>query len=661
MRAKSSAVLLHLAEHPDRLVTHDELLRAAWPGTSVSQTVLRVCIREIRAALGEDADRFLTTVPRRGYRFAVEPAERGANAPVFVGRDVERAALHAALAETQGGQRRVVLVSSPAGGGKTALLDHFLDEVRADGGARCARGQAFELQGRVEGCTAVLDLLSRLCDEAGGDEVVEALARRAPGWLLQLPGRVDDGTADTLRARLANASWEGRLLELSEAVESLAAEKPLVLVLEDLHWSDASTIDALAYLTRRTVAARLLVVGTYRASALADGSPFLSTLQRLRADGLCAETALAPLSLGEVEAFLARRLAPPLLGDGVARALHDATGGHALRLVATVDQLLAQRTLEVRDGAWRLAGAIPESSLDAVGRRVRPPSPADAADDVADVAMAAERRQLTVLSCDLVGATDLAQRLDPEDLRSVVRAFQEAASEVIRRYEGHVAQYLIDGLLAYFCYPQAHEDDAERAVRAGLEILSALATLNDTLEREYRVRLATRIGIHTGPVVIGEMGGGARSGMIALGDVPHMAARVQAAAEPDSVCITPATQRLVAGRFLVEDRGPQPLEDLREPLPLHRVVQASGVRGRLAAATGRLTPFVGRDRELATLLESWARARKGKGEVVVVRGEAGVGKSRLAPLPLKLGGSLRPPPPSTRGACLPVARSRYVW
>lgn len=630
LRAKSSAVLLHLAEHPDRLVTHDELLRAVWPDTVVSQTVLRVCVREIRTALGQDAERFLTTVPRRGYRFSLDGGDGSGSAAVFVGRDAERAALHEALARTQRGDRQVVLVSGAAGAGKTALLDHFLDEIRADGGVRCARGQALELQGPVEGCTAVLDLLSRLCDEAGGDDVVQALARRAPGWLLQLPGRIDDRTADALRARVSNSSWEGRLLELGEAVESVASRSPLVLVLEDLHWSDASTSDALAYLTRRTVAARLLVIGTYRADALADGRPFLATVQRLRAGGPSTAIELGPLSPGEVESYLVQRLAPHPLADGVAMALHDASEGHAASLVEMVDFAVEQRRLQLRDGAWRLDGAPPKRSFDAVGRRVAPIVSADAGDDVADVAIAAERRQLTVMSCDLVGATDLAQRLDPEDLRSVVRAFQEAASAMIRRYEGHVAQYLIDGLLAYFCYPQAHEDDAERAVRAGLDVLTGLDALNDTLERDHGVRLATRIGIHTGPVVIGEMGSGASSGVIALGDVPHMAVRVQRAAAPDTVCISPATRRLVAGTFVIEDRGARPLEGLREPMNLHRVVRMSGVRGRLASAVGRLTPFVGRDAELATLLERWDRVRRGAGQSVVVIGEAGVGKSRLA-------------------------------
>jgi class 3 adenylate cyclase len=241
----------------------------------------------------------------------------------------------------------------------------------------------------------------------------------------------------------------------------------------------------------------------------------------------------------------------------------------------------------------------------------------------------AERRQLTVMFCDLVGSTDLSQRLDPEDLRSVVRAYQEAAARVIERYAGHVAQYLGDGLLVYFGHPQAHEDDAERAVRAGLEILAALRTLNDTLEPKHGVRLAARVGIHTGPVVIGAMGGGAKSETLALGDTTNIAARLEAAAAPDSVVISGATQRLVPGMFLLEDLGTPPLKGVATPVRAYAALQPSGVRSRLDVAAGRLTRFVGREVELATLVDRWERAADGEGQNVVVLGEAGVGKSRL--------------------------------
>ncbi|HME70904.1 MAG TPA: adenylate/guanylate cyclase domain-containing protein [Myxococcota bacterium] len=245
-----------------------------------------------------------------------------------------------------------------------------------------------------------------------------------------------------------------------------------------------------------------------------------------------------------------------------------------------------------------------------------------AAPDVAE----AERRQLTVMFCDLVGSTELSQRLDAEDLRTVVRAYQEAASGAIQPHNGHIVQYLGDGLLVYFGYPQAHDNDA---VRAGLEILTALRTLNDALEPKHGIRLAARVGIHTGPVVIGEMGGGAKSETLAVGDTTNIAARLEAIAELDTVVMSSATQQLVAGMFVVEDRGPQRLKGVREPVTLYRVVQPSGVRSRLDVAAGRLTRFVGREVELATLVDRWERAQDGEGQNVLVLGEAGVGKSRL--------------------------------
>ena len=242
----------------------------------------------------------------------------------------------------------------------------------------------------------------------------------------------------------------------------------------------------------------------------------------------------------------------------------------------------------------------------------------------------AERRQLTVMFCDLVGSVDLSRRLDAEDLRSVVRSYQEAASEAIGRYAGQVAQYLGDGLLVYFGHPQAHEDDAERAVRAGLEILAALRTLNEALERDHGIRLAVRVGIHTGPVVIGEMGGRGKSEVLALGETPNVAARVQGAAEPDTVVVSAATQRLVAGLFVVENRGAQQLKGIDQPIQLYRVLEAGVGRRRMVGASSHgLTPFVGREDDVQLLTRRWQSVREGEGQLVLVMGEAGIGKSRL--------------------------------
>jgi class 3 adenylate cyclase/tetratricopeptide (TPR) repeat protein len=227
-----------------------------------------------------------------------------------------------------------------------------------------------------------------------------------------------------------------------------------------------------------------------------------------------------------------------------------------------------------------------------------------------------------VLFCDLVGSTSLSQQLDAEEWRDLIAQYQQAASGAVARFGGHVARKLGDGLLIYFGWPTAREDDPERAVRAGLAIVDALGPLNATLAAEDGPRLAVRIGLHTGPVVIADDGE-------VFGETANVAAHVQGAAEPDTVVVTAATQRLVAGMFVVEDRGPQMVKGVREPLTLYRVVHPSGVRSRLAVAEGRLTRFVGREGELATLLERWARARDGEGQTVVVFGEAGVGKSRL--------------------------------
>ncbi|HEY2387079.1 MAG TPA: adenylate/guanylate cyclase domain-containing protein [Candidatus Binatia bacterium] len=241
----------------------------------------------------------------------------------------------------------------------------------------------------------------------------------------------------------------------------------------------------------------------------------------------------------------------------------------------------------------------------------------------------AERRQLTVMFCDLVGSTALSTQLDPEDLREVVRAYQETCGAVIRRYEGHLAKYLGDGLLVHFGYPVAHENDPERSVRVGLGIVEAMKQLNARLLRERDIQLAVRIGIHTGLVVAGEMGTDDRREELAIvGETPNIAARLERLASPNAVVISEATLRLVPGLFVCEDLGRYTLKGLSDPIPVHRVVEAHEPRSRLEVAA-RLTPLVGREQELALLLDRWDRVRGGQGQAMLVCGEPGVGKSRL--------------------------------
>ena len=236
-----------------------------------------------------------------------------------------------------------------------------------------------------------------------------------------------------------------------------------------------------------------------------------------------------------------------------------------------------------------------------------------------------ERRHLTVLFCDLVGSTAIAARLDPEEWRETVAGYQRAAAEAISRFGGHVAKYLGDGVMAFFGWPEAHDNDAERAARAGLAILDAIAKLN---EQRAQAKLSARIGIDSGAVVVGA---GAGRDADVFGATPNLAARIEAAAEPDTVAISDATHRLVSGLFVVEALGAQTFKGLDRPVQLYRVVRPSGMRGRLeaAAAAGGLTPFVGREDELRSLQSRWERVLDGEGQVALIIGEAGIGKSRL--------------------------------
>jgi TOMM system kinase/cyclase fusion protein len=241
----------------------------------------------------------------------------------------------------------------------------------------------------------------------------------------------------------------------------------------------------------------------------------------------------------------------------------------------------------------------------------------------------AERRQLTVMFCDLVDSTKLSGQLDPEDLRDIVRAYQQVCADVITQFDGHIAQLLGDGLLVYFGYPQAHEDDAQRAVRAGLGILAAMGALNSRLQQQG-IQLGVRIGIHTGLVVVGEMGGAGHQEQLALGETPNIAARIQGLAAPNTVAISAATSRLVQGYFDCEALGAQTLRGVAAPVHVYRVLQESEARGRLDVAVTRgLTPLVGRESEVTLLLERWAEVKAGQGHVVLLTGDAGIGKSRL--------------------------------
>ena len=238
----------------------------------------------------------------------------------------------------------------------------------------------------------------------------------------------------------------------------------------------------------------------------------------------------------------------------------------------------------------------------------------------------AERRQLTVMFCDLVGSTALAARLDPEDLREVIGTYHRAVAEIVAGFDGFVAKYMGDGVLVYFGYPRAHEDDAERAIRAGLGLIDAVGRLD-----VKSVELQARVGIATGLVVVGDLiGEGSAQEQSVVGETPNLAARLQALAKPDAVVIAAGTRRLVGDLFEYRDLGAVEVKGIAEPVPAWRVLRPSVVASRFEALRGSaLSPLVGRDEEINLLLRRWARAKAGDGQIVLVSGEPGLGKSRI--------------------------------
>jgi class 3 adenylate cyclase len=255
------------------------------------------------------------------------------------------------------------------------------------------------------------------------------------------------------------------------------------------------------------------------------------------------------------------------------------------------------------------------------------PAPVAPAAEPAPAAAFAERRQLTVMFCDLVGSTAMSARLDPEDMREVIRAYQDACSGAVARYDGIVAKFMGDGVVAYFGFPRAHEEDAERAVRAGLDISAVVGKL----ETAATDRLKVRIGIATGIVVVGDLvGHGSAQEQAVVGETPNLAARLQALAEPGRVVLAESTRQLLGRAFELKALGPQDLKGFDAPVPAWVVLREAENVSRFEASRSQgMTPFVGREHEVALLLDRWRDATEGMGQVALLSGEAGIGKSRI--------------------------------
>jgi DNA-binding winged helix-turn-helix (wHTH) protein/predicted ATPase len=369
IRPKAFAFLKFLAEQAGRLVRKDEILAEVWKDTVVADTSLKVIVGELRDALDDDpaAPRFIETVARRGYRFiapvsrslATTPTDATPRAehvppPIVIGRASEIAALDAALTKALRGTRQVVYVTGDAGTGKTTLVNAFVARATQRHELWVGEGRCVEHYGSGEAYLPILEAVSRLCRGAGRDHLPALLRRYAPTWLLQLPWLLAPGERETLQRELQGVAQERMLREMADTLEALTAEVPFVFTLEDLHWSDYSTLDLLSLLTRRPGTARLLVIATYRpVDAIVADHPVKHLKQDLTLRGLCDEIALESFTAAEVAAFLERRFPPTTPPPSVVTLAHRGTDGHPLFLAAVAEDLARQGMVAPDGDGWR--------------------------------------------------------------------------------------------------------------------------------------------------------------------------------------------------------------------------------------------------------------------------------------------------------------------
>jgi predicted ATPase/DNA-binding winged helix-turn-helix (wHTH) protein len=391
LRPKTFAVLRYLLDHPGQLVTKATLLDAVWPDITIGDGGLMVCMHELRRALGDNpkAPRFIETLPRRGYRLIghiavmhLPPSRRpqsAASSPVApVGREAEMAYLYERLERALSGARQVVLVTGEAGLGKTTLVDAFVEAVGRHRRLCVGRGQCIEHYGAGEAYMPVLEAFGGLCRDPGGQELVRCLAQHAPTWLVQMPGLVSTADLEALQRQVMGTTRERMLRELAAAIEVLTDAQPLVLVLEDLHWSDYSTLDLLAVLGRRREPARLLVLGTYRPEDVArEGHPLKTVLHELHIHGRCDTLPLTFLTEAAIAAYLIGRFPGLSLAQKLARFVFQRTDGNPLFMINVVETWLAQGVLVEQDGQWTIPAAfealspgVPESLQQMIAQRL---------------------------------------------------------------------------------------------------------------------------------------------------------------------------------------------------------------------------------------------------------------------------------------------------
>ena len=434
---KAFAVLELLIERAGRLVTQDELLEKVWPDIHIQPEVLKSHIAKIRKVLGDDPKRprFIETAQRRGYRFIAPISEKPLESlrtatrsnGKFVGREDVLNELSEALQRTLWNQRQIVFVTGEAGIGKTALVTYFKGKAAADvPGIQIAWGQCIEGYGGKEAYYPMLEALGELCRSPAGNSIVQLLADQAPTWLAQLPTLTERQRREVLRRQLLGATRERMLREIGEVLETITSRNPLLLIFEDLHWVDNSTIDLISALARRHAPARLMLIGTYRpVDVVISGHPVNALKQDLVVHKLCDEIALEPLGEKQVAAYLAADSSGTDLPSGLAGLVHRHSEGNPLFMVAALDHMIERDTISHEDGKWKLKVPLEKIELD-VPETLRQMIEVQVEQLTAQEQRCLEAASITV-SAFSACVNALAANLDPEQ-------FEELSAGISRRY-----------------------------------------------------------------------------------------------------------------------------------------------------------------------------------------------------------------------------------
>jgi len=451
LRPKAFAVLKILIENPGQLVSKEKVLDSVWPGTFVGDGVLKDNIRQLREALNDDAGSpaYIETAHRRGYRFIGKiaepvPATQSSEIPIsggskripvyrssakemrVLGREAELAKLRGWFDRAYAGDRQVVFVTGEAGIGKTTLVQAFIAELEELSNIRVARGQCLERYGAGEAYLPLLDGFSRLCRLPGGDPVLTVLRHQAPAWLAQMPSLVPQSERANLQAQAMGATRERILREMAEAIETLSSETALVLLLEDLHWSDYSTVDLVSYLARRRDPARLMI-GTYRpVDVIVADHPLKGGKRELQAHGLCRELALECLSEEVVAEFLSARFPRHQFPARLRQTVYRRTEGTPLFMVNLVEYLADQQAIVEEQGSWKLRAelseverGVPSNLRDLIQKQIERLSP----------------DERTVLEAASVAGMECSSVAIAAGLENTVEWVEEYCEELARRHQ----------------------------------------------------------------------------------------------------------------------------------------------------------------------------------------------------------------------------------